>query len=245
MMADLSGEATKMEFEFKKLEEKKKPLHVASQLVDAIKGGNYEVGEKLPTEEELSEMTGVSRASVREALAALRLGGIIQTKIGKGTYVKQIPTGDSIQDKIVDILVDHPKPLELQEARAAFEVGIVEIAARKFSETDERKLEKIIEKMDAAAREDNYELFLDFHKQFHLGIAEATKNDVIEDTLRNLQGIMNDRMWRKLEKKHYLPDKRNYMLESLGIHRDIFLALRKKDTVLAGERIKKHFERYS
>ena len=97
-----------MGFEFQKLEEKKKPLHVASQLVDAIKGGDFDVGEKLPTEEELSEMTGVSRASVREALAALRLGGIIQTKVGKGTYVKQIPVEDSIQDKILNILVDHP-----------------------------------------------------------------------------------------------------------------------------------------
>jgi GntR family transcriptional repressor for pyruvate dehydrogenase complex len=234
-----------MGFEFQKLEEKKKPLHVASQLVDAIQGGDFDVGEKLPTEEELSEMTGVSRASVREALAALRLGGIIQTKVGKGTYVKQIPVEDRIQDKILDILVDHPKPLELQEARAAFEVGIVEIAARKFSQDDRDKVGEILEKMEEAAREDNYETFLDFHKRFHLGIAEATRNDVIEDTLKNLQGIMNDRMWRKLEKKHYLPDKRNYLLESLNIHRKIFLALRQKDTVLAAKRIKKHFERYS
>ena len=234
-----------MQFEFKKLEKRKKPLHVASQLVDAIKSGDFEVGDKLPTEEELSEMTGVSRASVREALAALRLGGIIQTKVGKGTYVKQIPAEDSIQKKILNILVDHPKPLELQEARKAFEVGIVEIAARKFSEKDEEKVEKILEKMEKAARNDNYETFLDFHKRFHLRIAEATQNEVIEDTLRNLQGIMNDSMWRKLEKKHYLPDKRNYLLESLDIHRKIFLALRGRDKVLAAKRIKSHFERYS
>lgn len=56
-----------MGFEFEKLEENNKPLHVANQLVKAIKAGNYKKGDKLPTEEELADRTGVSRASVREA----------------------------------------------------------------------------------------------------------------------------------------------------------------------------------
>ncbi|MCF7890233.1 FCD domain-containing protein [Candidatus Bipolaricaulota bacterium] len=234
-----------MEFEFKKLKQQKKPLHVANQLVSAIKAGNYEVGDKLPTEEELSERTGVSRASVREALAALRLGGIVETKVGKGTYVRQVPEEDTVRDKIINILIDHPKPLELQEARAAFEVGMVEIAARKFNEEDEQQLETTLDEMHDAARSDNYQEFLDLHKRFHLQVAEATKNDVVEDTLKNLQGIMNDLMWRKLEELHYLPDKREYLMESLGIHRKIFVALKKNDAILAGKRIKSHFERYS
>ncbi|MBS3737092.1 MAG: FCD domain-containing protein [Candidatus Bipolaricaulota bacterium] len=234
-----------MEFEFQKLEQRKKPLHVASQLVSAIKAGNFEVGDKLPTEEELSERTGVSRASVREALAALRLGGIIETKVGKGTFVRQVPEEDTVREKLIKVLIDNPKPLELQEARTAFEVGVVQIAAKKFSEDDEQKLEATLDEMGDAARNDNYQEFLDLHKRFHLQVAGATRNDVIEDTLKNLQGIMNDTMWRKLEKMHYLPDKREYLMESLRIHREIFIALKKNDPVLAGKRIKSHFERYS
>lgn len=234
-----------MEFEFQKLEQRKKPLHVASQLVSAIKAGNFEVGDKLPTEEELSDRTGVSRASVREALAALRLGGIVKTKVGKGTYVKQVPEEDTVREKIINMLVDNPKPLELQEARTAFEVGVVEIAARKFTEDDEQILEATLNGMRESARDDNYQEFLDLHKRFHLQVAEATKNDVVEDTLKNLQGIMNDLMWRKLEEMHYLPDKREYLLESLRIHEKIFVALKENDPVLAGKRIKDHFERYS
>jgi len=234
-----------MDFEFKKLEEKKKPLHVASQLVDAIKSGDLDVGDKLPTEEELADKTGVSRASVREALSALRLGGIIETKVGKGTYVKGVPVEDSLRERIIDILVVNPKPLELQEARAAFEVGVAEIAAKKWDKNDEDEMEETLTKMRSAAQEDNYREFLELHKRFHLLIAEATRNDVIEDTLKNMQGIMNDKMWQRLEKKHYLPDKRNYLLESVDIHSKIFLALRDHDSVLAGARIKDHFDRYS
>ena len=234
-----------MEFEFEKLEENNKPLHVANQLVKAIKAGNYKKGDKLPTEEELADRTGVSRASVREALSALRLGGVVKTKIGKGTFVEKVPVGDDLRNRILDILVDNPKPLELQEARAAFEVGVAKIAAEKFSEDDEKEMGETLTKMRSAAQEDNYREFLELHKRFHLLIAEATRNDVIADTLKNMQGIMNDKMWRRLEKKHYLPDKHDYLLESVEVHHEIFLALQNHDPVLAGERINDHFNRYS
>ncbi len=235
-----------MSFEFDELEEKKKPLHVADQLVEAIKAGDFGVGDQLPTEERLAEETGVSRASVREALAALRLGGIIETRVGKGTFVKRVPLQEeSPRERIGDILVENPKPLELQEARAAFEVGIAEKAANKFSREDETALEETLVEMESAAKEDSYPQFLDLHKRFHLQLAKVTRNEVIADTIRNLQGIMNDRMWQKLEEMHYLPDKRDFLLESVGIHRGIFRALKENDPLLARERIRDHFERYS
>src|SRR6056297_797900 len=149
-----------MEFQFVKLEERRKPLHVANQLVSAIKSGEYEIGDRLPTEEELAEKTGVSRASVREALAALRLGGIIRTEVGKGTFVEQVPVQDDLQERIRNILLDNPKPLELQEARAAFEVGVAEVAASKFSAEDERSMTRTLQNMSSAAKEDNYQEFL-------------------------------------------------------------------------------------
>ncbi|MBS3814227.1 FadR family transcriptional regulator [Candidatus Bipolaricaulota bacterium] len=234
-----------MGFEFEKLEENKKPLHVANQILEAMRCGDYEKGDKLPTEEELAEKTGVSRASVREALSALRLGGIINTKVGKGTFVKRLPLTDSLGDQILDILVDNPKPLELQEARAAFEAGVVEVAARKCSEEDEKSMDETLDDMKSAAKKDDYRSFLNLHKRFHLQVAKATRNKVIEDTIKNLQGIMNDRMWQNLEEMHYLPDKRNYLLESYNIHYKLFEALVDRDPSLARERIKDHFERYS
>ncbi|MBS3765034.1 FadR family transcriptional regulator [Candidatus Bipolaricaulota bacterium] len=233
-----------MGFKFEKLEKSQKPLNVANQLLEAIQKGDFQEGDKLPTEEELTDRTGVSRASVREALSALRLGGIVRTEVGKGTFVENVPTTDGLRDQILSILVDNPKPLELQEARSAFEVGVVEIAARKFSEEDERRVSNTLRKMKTTAEGDEYQRFLDLHKQFHLGIARAAKNKVIEDTMRNFQGIMNDRMWRKLEETHYLPDKRNYLLESHVIHRKIYSALADSDPVLARKRLKEHFEKY-
>jgi len=234
-----------MSFTFKKLERSQKPLQVANQLVEAIKEGDFEQGDKLPTEQEIAERTGVSRASVREALSALRLGGLIRTEVGKGTFVEHVPKVDDLRDRILNILVDNPKPLELQEARSAFEVGVVEIATRKFSGEDDRKMAQVLDKMKSSAERDEYERFLDLHKQFHLGIARAARNKVIEDTMKHFREIMNDRMWRELEKSHYLPDKRNYLLESHRIHRGVYSAMVDKDPELARKRLKTHFDKYA
>jgi GntR family transcriptional repressor for pyruvate dehydrogenase complex len=234
-----------MSFTFKKLDRSQKPLQVANQLVEAIKEGDFEKGDRLPTEQELAERTGVSRASVREALSALRLGGLIRTEVGKGTFVEHVPEVDDLRDRILNILVDNPKPLELQEARSAFEVGVVEIATRKFSQEDDKRMAQVLDKMKASAERDEYERFLNLHQQFHLGIAQAARNKVIEDTMKHFQEIMNDRMWRELEKSHYLPDKRNYLLESHRIHRGVYSAMVDKDPELARKRLKNHFDKYA
>lgn len=73
---------------FERLVSKKKSEHVVEQILEAIKSGRYGPGDKLPPEEEIAKLTGVSRPSVREALGALRLIGILETKVGDGTYVK-------------------------------------------------------------------------------------------------------------------------------------------------------------
>ena len=74
---------------FKKLEHKKKREYVASQIMEAIRNGTFKVGDKLPSEQAMAESIGVSRPSIREALGALRIVGIIETINGVGTVVKK------------------------------------------------------------------------------------------------------------------------------------------------------------
>ncbi len=74
---------------FKKLEYKKIREYVASQIMEAIRNGEFKVGDKLPSEQAMAESIGVSRPSIREALGALRIVGIIETVNGVGTVVKK------------------------------------------------------------------------------------------------------------------------------------------------------------
>ena len=70
---------------FRKLQHKKRSAHVVEEVLHAISTGLYTVGDKLPSEQEIAELTGVSRPSVREALGVLRFVGILETKVGDGT----------------------------------------------------------------------------------------------------------------------------------------------------------------
>ena len=87
---------------FVKVRTKKKSDCIAEQILTAIHGGIYQMGDKLPSEQEMAEKTGTSRASVREALSALRLAGIVESITGNGIYIRRtnVELGESVPLKM-------------------------------------------------------------------------------------------------------------------------------------------------
>jgi GntR family transcriptional repressor for pyruvate dehydrogenase complex len=229
---------------FKKLKSERKSAHVINQILEAIKSGELKPGERLPTESKLAELTGVSRSSVREALSALRLVGIVETHAGDGTYLREFKDVEGIKTELLAILTENKRTLQLQEARAAFECGIMKLAAENIDTEDINDFKKILTQMRNAAKLSHYDEFIDLHKQFHLAIAKSTKNVIIEEIIANFTSIMNEQMWKDLEKSHYLPNALEPLRESLEIHEGIFQALERKDSDLATKRMEEHFERY-
>lgn len=230
--------------DLEKIEEKRKSVHVADQIVKAAESGDLEPGEKLPSENQLAKKIGVSRSSVREALAALRLVGIVKTKAGDGSYFTGLKEEDQIREGLFRILSKYRRPLQLQEARRAFECGIVGLAAEKFDREYEEEMSEIFQEMKSAVEKENYEKYIDHHKRFHLLIARSTENEVIEGTEDRFEDLMEEKVWKSLEKKYYLPRKAEYLEESLNIHRRIFRALSENDPELATKRMREHFTRY-
>lgn len=230
---------------FERLEDKRKSVHVVDEILKAARLKDIEVGEKLPTEIELAKMTGVSRASVREALAALRLTGIVETRVGDGTYLVKLPKEPTGEENLLKTLKEDRPALQLQEARRAFECGIMRSAADKFSNEDVTRFNGILEEMEDAIDENDYDRFINLHKRFHMAIAKATDNVLIEDILKHFKEIMDKKMWRDLEEEYYLPNKREYLYESFKIHKDIFKALKDHNGEAAREVMEKHFDRYT
>lgn len=229
---------------FRRFHSEPKPLHVVNQLLKAIKSGALVPGQRLPSEAELARMTGVSRSSVREALAALRLFGIVETRPGDGTYVKDARKDiDRVRRELFGVLTRARDVLQLQEARAAFECGIMRLAAENLDEGDIKFLEEVIAGMRDAAEQASCERFLMLHKRFHLGIAKATKNVVIEQMAAKFFSLMEKDLWRKLE-EHLLPHDTAHLRESVAIHERILRALKDRDYILASRRMEEHFERY-
>ncbi|GAA5036819.1 GntR family transcriptional regulator [Actinopolymorpha pittospori] len=66
-------------------------VQVADDLRDAIRRGDYEVGDRLPPTREISELYGISHMTVKQALAVLRYEGVITSRQGVGVFVRAVP----------------------------------------------------------------------------------------------------------------------------------------------------------
>ena len=108
---------------------------IAEQIEALIRDGTFDPGKRLPGERELAERIGVSRPSLREALIALETAGLIETRMGDGTYIR----ADIGPTPVFPLATGRdlgPGTLEQFEARRALECAAAELAAQHASEAD-------------------------------------------------------------------------------------------------------------
>jgi len=229
---------------FERLNAASRPRYVVDQIIRSIQDGTLRPGDRLPSEAKLAELTGVGRTSVREGLAALRLMGVVETRVGDGTYVRPAPDLGSLSAKIEETIALSEEAFQLQEARAAFETGIVWLVVKRWNEEREAEFRRLIEEMEKAATSERYEDYIRLHRSFHLLLSQATENAIVEKTERSFLEFMDHEGWRDLERRFYLPDRREALLESAGVHRGIVDAISSGDGALAAERMHAHFVNY-
>lgn len=227
---------------FKKLERTKKSSFVLDQLVKKLKSEEFEVGDQLPTEPELAEAMGVSRTSVREALAALRLGGVIISKPGHGTYISdKLEEGEGhLENRALSILKRNHNPKEMFEARKVIEPSIAIFAMKEVRAPNLNELKNILEKMDKAVTSNDKETFISLNKRFHLSIAKATRNKAIEDIMEGVLSYMEEDLWKE-ERKYYYEEDGGDLRESLTLHEGILDAMKKGDEEAVSKELEAHF----
>ena len=145
---------------------------VARELAKEIAGGGYVLGDRMPSERLLAEQYQVSRPTIREAMIALEVDGMVEVVTGSGVYVRALAPKTAVPAP-ADI-----GPFELFEARAAIEGEAAALAARSITPEDITLLEELIGKMEAANARDIPEAE-GFDREFHLTIARASNNSAI------------------------------------------------------------------
>src|SRR6187200_3672664 len=115
---------------------------IADQIAALIEKGEYGLGERLPPERDLSVQLGVSRPSVREALIALEVEGLIEVRMGSGIYVRP---GDPKTARPVSA----EGPLEIIRARQMIESELAAHAARHMTKAQVAGLRDAIAVMEA------------------------------------------------------------------------------------------------
>src|ERR1044071_7226936 len=115
----------------KTIENRRLFRRIADQLSELITSGEFVVGQRFPSERELANQLGVSRPSLREALIALELEGMVEVRVGAGVYV----TSSSTQSEITPLRAGDG-PFELLHARGMIEGEIAASAARDATESE-------------------------------------------------------------------------------------------------------------
>ncbi|MHB9115712.1 MAG: FadR/GntR family transcriptional regulator [Thermoleophilia bacterium] len=147
---------------------------VLDQICNAILAGELEVGDKLDKERELAEQFGVSRPTVREAIKALRLAGVVCVKRGPGGGVfveRDSMPPDLFSTALVTVKKDAE---EILEARWAVESMVVELAAQRATPENIHFLSEALGALSAGPK--TAARFVSADTKFHLGVARAAQN---------------------------------------------------------------------
>lgn len=150
---------------------------VFEQMREQIFSGNWPPGSKIPSENELAKMFGVSRISVRSALQKLSTLGLVYSKQGGGTFVADV-TADVYLNSLIPVLaLGKHDLLEILEFRRIYEIENARLAALRRTEKDLERLRAIVDRMHKS--KDDLSLFSLEDLNFHLELARATKNSLI------------------------------------------------------------------
>ncbi len=167
-----------------KSESKRLYEQVAEALAARIAAGEPKVGERLPSERDLAQTFGVSRPTVREAVIALELDGLVEVKMGSGVYVRaKHPFGGKPGETDIG-------PFELLEARRAIEGEACAMAALRMTPETIARLRALVEEM---ANENARDVVMseDADRRFHIVIVEATQNSAMIQVVHNLWDARN------------------------------------------------------
>jgi len=155
---------------------------LCSQIEDALKkyicDEPIEIGDKLPTESELSNMFGVGRSTVREAVKSLEAKGMLQVRRGVGTYLcsKSVQNDDPLGLSRLDD--KYKLALELFDVRLMLEPEIAAKAAEYAQPDDIRQIQQLCEETERLYLADLDHMPKDI--EFHTCIAKCSQNRVVE-----------------------------------------------------------------
>lgn len=187
-----------------------KKINISEQVFNQMKQqlleGTWVAGQKLPSENELAEAFGVSRITVRQALQKLTVLGLIETRLGEGSFVKEFDPGTYMNAMIPAMYLSSSSVEEVLEFRLIMEAEIAGIAALKATDEDIQKLESSLKKMEESRDDINRYTREDF--RFHMILAEVTGNslvvrlmelltDILEATIKNVTQKVGDEIGLK------------------------------------------------
>ena len=222
---------------FRSVQPEKISTSVTHQIELLILRGILRPGERLPSERELSERLGISRPSLREAVAELQDKGLLTSKAGAGIYVADV-LGGAFSPALIRLFAAHDEAVfDYIAFRRDMEGLAAERAARLASDTDLRVIQTIFDKMLAAhtKRDPADEALLD--ADFHLSIIEASHNVIMLHMMRSMYELLREGVFYNRQIMFRNRSIRDLLLDQ---HRAINEAIQARDPAGARPAVEAH-----
>ncbi len=224
---------------FEPVQSEKLALSVVRQFELLILRGILRPGERLPSERDLSERLGVSRPSLREAVAELQARGLLSARAGAGIYVSQC-LGSTFPPALSRLFAAHDEALfDYIDFRRDMEGLAAERAARFGSDTDLKVVDALFRKMEAAHQKRNPEEEAGLDAEFHMAIVEASHNVIMLHMMRSMFGLLREGVFYNRQVMFKQRTTRSALLDQ---HRAINEALKARDPAAARAAVEAHLD---
>jgi len=218
----------------------KKGVLVAERLLDEFSAACLSPGQRLPSERELAERLGVSRTVVREGLSALQMAGVVESRVGDGTYIASTfaPTQPRMPPLLRNLQAS-VSVVQAMQAREALDVSAAHLAIDNASDDDLTKLDGAVHRLRDAIERQEVMAYLEGTLDLHIEIARVGGNVVVEQMVAELIGLVRPNLW--IIARNY---NEKVLAESFAVHAEMVDGITRRDLAAAVGAIRRHYHHY-
>lgn len=220
---------------FNPIRDKKVYEQIIDQIKEMIYHGTLKKGDKLPSERALTDALQVSRASIREAFSALEMIGLIESRHGEGTFIRENFGDYFLKPLSLFFMLENNMEGELVELRRMIEISGAKMAAWRATQMNLDELGKYVKMMEEHKGDAEISHFAD--REFHYALARATGNQLLYQLLTSMSEII-DIFLGNIIKKIIKDENKNEIW--IRQHRKIYEAIRSGDEVMAQKAVEEH-----
>lgn len=215
-----------------------KKINVAEQAINKIyelvKEKNLKEGDKLPPERELVKILEISRSSLREAIRALEMIGVINVTQGRGMVIESSKISNSIIKPLAfSIILNKNTFLELFEARKLIEVECAGLAAERVTTPELKKVKEIYNQL--IKHQHNREKSIKYEIKLHEEITEIAKNNILGDILSSIKKLLR-------ESRDTTVPSQGVTLKTINFHEKLIQVFEAKDASKARKLMFEHLD---
>jgi GntR family transcriptional repressor for pyruvate dehydrogenase complex len=208
---------------------------IGLRIEEMITSGQLQVGDRLPSEIEMARQFDVHRSTIREALRVLEQRGLVEMKVGSGSYVSRVSPAVVAETLDTYFVSSESSYEDVAILRTLLEPGIAALAALRAEAEDLQKLEEALLNLERAMNHGDLDSQIAADADFHLALTAASHNKLLFAIFSGIQYVIQ----RALKSGYNRPGKlRRDAVEVLNNHRALFAAVKAGDPLWAIEQMK-------